>query len=291
MKVIGESYEIIFVNDGSRDKSLEILESLYKNDDNIKIIDFSRNFGHQIAITAGIEHTQGKAVIVMDADLQHPPELIPEMIKKWKEGFDIVYTIREKTVDEGFIKKITSNIFYKILNKIANINISENAPDFRLLDQKVVDSLKSIKERARFIRGLINWVGFSQTGIRFIAPKRYTGKTKYSLGKMLKFSIDGITSFSSFPLKIASHFGFILSSLGFLYAVYAIYMKLFSNSVIQGWTSILITVLILSGVQLITIGIIGEYISRIYEESKQRPLYITKKTLGFGDSIKAEQKK
>ena len=279
-KIEGE-YEIIFVNDGSRDKSLEVLESLHNKDNRIKIIDFSRNFGHQIAITAGMDFVQGRAIIIMDADMQHPPEMIPEMIQKWKEGYDIVYTIRESTEDEGLFKKYSSGLFYKLLNKITNIEIAENAPDFRLLDRKVVDILKSMKERSRFIRGLISWVGFKQISIRFVAPKRFAGITKYSFGKMLKFSFDGITSFSAFPLKIASTFGFIVSFAGFLYAIYAVYEKLFTNSVIPGWASLLITVLILSGVQLITIGIIGEYIGRIYDESKQRPLYIVKSTIGF----------
>lgn len=289
MKTVGESYEIIFVNDGSNDKSVEIMDSLHKVDNRVKTIDFSRNFGHEIAITTGIDFANGKAVIIMDADLQHPPELIPEMIKKWKEGYDIVYTVREKTEDVSFLKRFTSKMFYKLLNKIANIKILESTPDFRLLDEKVVKTLRSMKEKTRFMRGLINWVGFEQTSINFIAPKRFAGKTKYSFGKLLKLSFDGITSFSSSPLRIASHFGFVISFFCFLYAIYALYAKFFKNTTVPVWTSILIAVLILSGVQLITIGIMGEYISRIYEENKEQPLYIVNKTLGFKDNLKIEE--
>lgn len=281
MNDLNETYEILFVNDGSTDGSMSIIEFLTKVDSRIKVIDLARNFGHEIAMTAGIDYVSGSAVIIMDADLQNPPELIPEMIDKWKQGNEIVYTIREKNTDIGFLKQTASTLFYKFLNKITDVKIAENSSDFRLLDKKVIDVLKSMEERSRFLRGLIRWTGFRQTGVNFIAPKRFAGKTKYSFIKLLKLSLDGITSFSSFPLKIASAFGFMVSFVGFIYALYAIYVKIFTDLAMPGWTSIIITVLVLSGVQLITIGIIGEYIGRIYEETKHRPLYVVSRSFGF----------
>lgn len=286
MYEINETYEIVFVNDGSTDRSIAIMEYLNKIDNRVKVIDLSRNFGHEIAMAAGIDFVTGKAVIIMDADLQNPPEKIPEMIEKWKEGYEIVLTIREKNEDVGKFKRLTSIVFYKLLNKITDVKIAENSSDFRLLDKKVVEVLRSMEERTRFLRGLIKWTGFRQTSIKFIAPKRFAGETKYSFLKLLKLSFDGISSFSSFPLKIASGFGFFISFAGFLYALYAIYVKIFTNLAMPGWTSTIITVLVLSGVQLITIGIIGEYIGRIYDESKHRPLYVVAKNIGFQSHLK-----
>ncbi|NWG04919.1 MAG: glycosyltransferase family 2 protein [Syntrophaceae bacterium] len=274
-------YEIIFINDGSTDRSMEALLKLRQSDPRIKIIEFSRNFGHQIAITAGLDHAQGKAVIVMDGDLQHPPEVIPKLIQKWKEGFELVYTVRKETKDAGYFKNLSASLFYSLINKIGDIQIPKHGADFRLVDRRVLESLKLMRERSRFMRGLFNWVGYSQTSVEFEADVRYAGVTKYSFKKMIQFALDGITSFSSFPLRISTYFGFMVSVISFLYAAFAIYARLFTDIALPGWTSILVAVLFLGGVQLITIGLLGEYIGRIYNEVKQRPLYIIRNKFGL----------
>jgi len=279
MGKLGEPYEIIFVNDGSNDGSLELMKRLHSRDSRLKIIDFSRNFGHQIAITAGLDYASGKAVITIDADLQDPPEVIPNLIDKWKEGFDVVYGIREERAGEGIFKLVTARIFYRFLRRITDTNIPADTGDFRLISEKVVESLKNIRERNRFVRGLVSWVGYRQIGVSYKREKRFGGRTKYPLRKMLKFAMDGISSFSFLPLRIASYGGFVISGIGILYAIYAIIVKLFTNKTLPGWTSLMVAILFLGGVQLITIGIIGEYIARIGEETKQRPLYITKEII------------
>ena len=285
MMTLDYLYEVIFVDDGSKDKSLSVLKEIRKTDDRVKFISFSRNFGHQIAITAGMEYASGDAIIVMDADLQHPPEMLPHLIEKWEEGFEIVSTIREDVKAVGFFKKLTASVFYKLINRISHTEIQANAPDFRLLDRKVVNTLKLMKEQGRFVRGLIGWVGFNQTFIKFVADKRYAGTTKYSLKKMMKFALDGITAFSSFPLRIAIHLGMVATIIPLPYAIYAIYIRLFTDIAVPGWASILVAVVFLGGVQLITIGIIGEYIARIYEEVKRRPLYIVRERAGLDDHL------
>lgn len=282
MESLSNHYEIIFVNDGSEDASLELMKKLYQQDSKVKIIDLSRNFGHEIAITAGFDHASGKAVIVMDGDLQHPPEVIPELIRKWKEGYETVNTIREDTEGIGFFKKWTATLFYKLMRRLTGIDVTYTS-NFKLIDRKVVNSFNSIRERVRFLRGLIKWVGFKQGEVRYIAKKRYAGYSKYLIRKMIKLAIDGITSFSSIPLRIATYIGIIVSSLSFIYIFYAIYIRLFTNYAVPGWTSILVAVLFLGGVQLLTIGIMGEYIGRIYEETKQRPLYLVRKTWGINE--------
>jgi dolichol-phosphate mannosyltransferase len=279
MTDIGESYEIIFINDGSTDNSLKIMKQLHTHDKRIKIIDFSRNFGHQIAITAGIDFTSGDAVITIDADLQDPPEVIPNLIKKWKEGYEVIYGIREKRKGENFFKKISTLIFYRLINKMTMINMPPDSGDFRLIDKKVVNNLKNIRENNRYVRGLTYWIGFKQIGVPYERDKRFAGKSKYPIKKLFKLAYDAIFSFSNFPLKIATYFGFIVSFLSFLYLIYALIIKLFTNSVIHGWTSLMISILFLGGVQLICLGIIGEYIARINDEVKKRPLYIIKEII------------
>ena len=279
MTDIGESYEIIFINDGSTDNSLKIMKQLQTHDKRIKIIDFSRNFGHQIAITAGIDFTSGDAVITIDADLQDPPEVIPNLIKKWKEGYEVIYGIREKRKGENFFKKISTLIFYRLINKMTMINMPPDSGDFRLIDKKVVNNLKNIRENNRYVRGLTYWIGFKQIGVPYERDKRFAGKSKYPIKKLFKLAYDAIFSFSNFPLKIATYFGFIVSFLSFLYLIYALIIKLFTNSVIHGWTSLMISILFLGGVQLICLGIIGEYIARINDEVKKRPLYIIKEII------------
>lgn len=274
-------YEIIFVNDGSNDNSLEILERLHHRDYRVKIISFTRNFGHQIALSAGIDFSVGNAVIMMDADLQHPPELIPKMIRLWKTDYEIVNCIRQENKDVNKFKKYSSDFFYKFFNKISQSSLPGGSSDFRLIDQKVVNTIKNLKERSRFLRGLIYWTGYNHINISYKVPKRQFGKSKYSIIKMIKLAINGITSFSTFPLRISTYIGISVTVLSFIYAVYAILMRIFSNKTITGWTSLLVTILFLGGIQLLSIGVIGEYISKIFQETKQRPLYIIHRKVGF----------
>jgi polyisoprenyl-phosphate glycosyltransferase len=275
-------HEFIFVNDGSTDKSLEILQKLSQKDKSVKIINFSRNFGHQIAITAGIDYANGDAVVVMDGDLQDPPEIIPEMVSKWEEGFEVVYGVRTKRKGETLFKLLTADIFYKIMSKLSDVKLPLSAGDFRLMDRKVVDSLKTMREENRYIRGLVSWIGFSQCGLSYERDVRYAGSTKYSLMKMLKFALDGITSFSDKPLLISSYIGILITLVAFLLTVLIIIIRLTNpQSTIQGWTSLIVVILFMGGIQLFSIGIIGQYIGRIYKEIKQRPLYIISNKTGF----------
>ena len=273
------AFEILFVDDGSTDGTLRTIKELQERDRRIKAISFSRNFGHQAALTAGLQYATGDAVITMDGDLQHPPSLIPTLIEKWREGFQIVYTTRESTVDEPFLKKITSRLFYRIINAFSDTHVQPFAADFRLLDRSVVNSLNTLEERDRFLRGLISWMGYSTTGVPFTADARVAGTSKYSTGKMMKFALDGILSFSAAPLHLVTYLGLIVSFLSFLYGFYSIYAYFFTSLTIPGWTSILVAVLFLGGVQLISIGFVGEYLIRIYQEVKGRPLYIVRETL------------
>jgi glycosyltransferase involved in cell wall biosynthesis len=276
LTTITTDFEIIFVDDGSKDSSFEKITSISNSDNRVLGISLSRNFGHQIAITAGLEHSCGEVVITMDADMQHPPELIPSLVEKYKEGFDIVNTIREESEDAGVFKKVTSKWFYSIINKLADIRIEPASADFRLMNRKTVEAFLQIKEKNRFTRGLISWMGFNQAHITYKASTRFSGKTKYSITKMFGFAADGITSFSAKPLRISFYTGLIVSFIGLLYAVYAI-VEYFNNKTIPGWTSILVSILIIGGIQLISIGIIGEYLARVFNEAKNRPLYLVKK--------------
>ena len=278
---IKEKYEIIFINDGSIDSSLNILKELCSKDSNTKVINFSRNFGHQLAITAGMDYSTGNAVIVIDSDLQDPPEIIINLIEKRKEGYDVVYAIRESRKGETLFKKLTATFFYKLIIKITNISIPASVGDFRLMDKKVIDAFRVIRERHRFIRGLVSWVGFKQTGITYIRNERFAGQTKYPLKKMLKFAIDGITSFSFLPLQLAMYAGVIISFLSFACGLYILYLRIITGRFIPGIAGILVSVLFLGGVQLLFLGLIGEYVGRMYDEIKQRPLYIVRELLGF----------
>jgi glycosyltransferase involved in cell wall biosynthesis len=270
------SFEILFVDDGSTDTTLEEIKRMAKNENRVKYISFSRNFGHQKALKAGLDHANGDCTITMDADLQHPPELIKTLLDNWKEGYDVVYTVRKDTEDIGWMKKFASAMFYKIVNRISDVDIPLGAADFRLLDKKVVSELKQFKENWLFIRGLVSWLGFKQVGIEYHAEKRHTGRSKYSLSKMVSFSIQGITSFSILPLRVSIIFGLLISMGAFVYAVYALYAKYIMKVAIVGWTSILISVLFLGGIQLIFLGVIGEYLGKMFIETKNRPNYIIK---------------
>jgi polyisoprenyl-phosphate glycosyltransferase len=276
-----ESYEIIFVNDGSQDDSALFLRDFQARDARVKFLNFSRNFGHQIAITAGLDYSSGQAVVVMDADLQDPPEVIPQLIEQWRKGYDIVFAVRAKRQGEGFFKRATAAIFYRLFRCMTATEIPLDAGDFRLMSQRAVEALQSIRERNRFIRGLAGWIGFRQTSVTYVRDVRQAGETKYPLKKMLRFALNGLLSFSVVPLQLASYLGFLISSIGFFYIVYAIGLKLFTDQVVLGWTSVMVAVLFLGGVQLVSLGIIGEYIGRIYEEVKQRPLYVVDEAKGF----------
>ncbi len=274
------TYEIIYVDDGSSDGSPEEIGRLHQRNSRVKMISLSRNFGHQVALSAGLDYARGEAVITMDGDMQHPPELIPELVSKWKEGYDIVYTVRKDVADAKVFKKWSASLFYWLINRLTKRPVPVGSADFRLMDRCVVDTLRTFKEQSRFFRGLVSWMGFRQTGISYSAPARQAGSSGYSMGKMIGLALDGITSFSSFPLRIATYMGIIISCISFFYGIYTLLMGLFSDKVVPGWASLMLAVLFLGGVQLLTLGILGEYIGRIYEQVKGRPLYIVMKTLG-----------
>ncbi|HEY9897910.1 MAG TPA: glycosyltransferase family 2 protein [Pantanalinema sp.] len=281
MEGMPEDYELVFVNDGSRDRSVELLRELATRDVHSRLVNLSRNFGHQIAITAGMDHAQGDAVVIIDADLQDPPEVIAELAAKWREGYDVVYAVREQRQGESLFKRVTAAGFYRLISKITNVDIPVDTGDFRLMSRTAVEGLKRVREKNRFVRGLVAWLGFKQTGVKFVRHERFAGETKYPLKKMLKFAFDGITSFSFLPLQLATYMGFIVSGASFLGILYVVYLRFFTQATIVGWASLMAVLLFLGGVQLITIGIIGEYIGRIYEEVKGRPLYLTQEVLGF----------
>jgi len=282
MDTTGKPYELLFVNDGSADRTAQILSAICQKDTNVKLINFSRNFGHQIAISAGMDNALGQAVVVIDADLQDPPEIILQMIEKWKEGYEVVYATRKERKGETFFKKWTAAVFYRLLRSMTDVNIPVDTGDFRLIDRKVCNVMKNIKEKNRFVRGLVSWAGFRQTAVEYVREERFAGETKYPLCKMIKLSLDAMTSFSHKPLKLAIYLGFLFSSLSFLYLLFAIFEKLFTSYTVPGWTSIMATSLFFNGIILIILGIIGEYIGRIYDETKNRPLYIIGSKEGFG---------
>ncbi len=275
---ISDRYEFIFVNDGSKDNSLLELIKLSTQDSKVFFINFSRNFGHQIAVTAGLDASKGNAVVIIDGDLQDPPEIIPDLFKKYEEGFNVVYARRHERKGESVFKKVTAKLFYRILKRITEIDIPLDTGDFRLIDRKVVDCLKQMPEQNKFLRGQIAWLGFKQTEVLFNRDKRKYGKTGYTLGRMLKFAIDGITSFSDKPLQMVTKLGFTISFVSFLIILYAIYSHFILHRTITGWTSLIISSMFIGGVQLISIGVIGEYISRINKNVLNRPLYIIENT-------------
>ncbi len=277
----GYDYEIIFVNDGSVDNSWEVLRKISEKDNRVRSLRFSRNFGHQAAISAGLDHAKGDAVIIMDSDLQDPPELIPAMIAKWREGYDVVYGTRSERQGEGLFKKWTATFFYRLFRQTTNIDAPLEAGDFRLLSRPVVEAIRQLPERVRFLRGLVSWAGFQQVGIPYSRKKRFAGTSKYPLWRMLRFAFDGITSFSSVPLQFASFLGLVVTMIAFLVGLYSLYIRLCTPTAVQGWTSILIVIIFLGGIQLVMIGVIGEYIGRIYEEVKRRPLYLVQEKIGF----------
>lgn len=269
-------YEILFIDDGSKDSTLAILRKLHSANGKINFLSLSRNFGHQNALRAGIQYADGDCIITMDGDLQHPPELIPGLIEKWREGYDIVYTIRKDGKKIPVLKKVSSSLFYWLMNKISDMNFENGEADFRLLDKNAATELNNLNENAIFFRGMVKWLGFDQTGIEYISDDRIWGKTKYSRKKMFALAISGITSFSIKPLRISSIIGISIAFLSLIYGIYALYIKFFTDKSIEGWTSVFFMVTFIGGIQLIILGIIGEYIGNIFIESKKRPHYIIK---------------
>ena len=266
-------YEIVFVDDGSTDQSFAKLSALAEQDPHVSVIKFSRNFGHQIAITAGLDHSRGHCAVVIDADLQDPPEVIGDMVARWQEGYDVVYGVRRGRKGERRMKLVTASMFYRILNRITKINIPVDVGDFRLMSRRALDELNQLREKDRFVRGLVSWIGFRQTGVSYERDERLAGETKYPYSKMLQFALDGITSFSTLPLKLATWLGYAASVFAFVYLASVFVQKLLGYT-IQGWATIMVAMLFLGGVQLICLGIMGEYIGRIFNEIKPRPMYV-----------------
>jgi glycosyltransferase involved in cell wall biosynthesis len=269
----GFGYELVFVDDGSKDDTHARLMEFHRQDPHLKIIKFSRNFGHQIAVTAGIDEAAGDAIVVIDADLQDPPEVIPQMVARWQQGYDVVYGIRKRRVGEGRLKLITAAAFYRLLRRFTNIEIPVDVGDFRLMSARAAAELRKLREKDRFVRGLVSWIGFRQTGIPYERDSRLAGETKYPFSKMFKFALDGITSFSNLPLKLASWLGYLASFLAFIYLL-SVFVQRAMGYTVEGWATIMVAMLFLGGVQLICIGIIGEYIGRIFNEIKARPMYV-----------------
>lgn len=276
MDTTAEAYELIFVDDGSSDRSAPLIKGFCNQDNTVKLISFSRNFGHQIAITAGMDYAAGAAVVVIDADLQDPPELILTMIAKWKEGYEVVYAKRVQRKGETVFKKLTARLFYRILRACTETDIPMDTGDFRLIDRKVCDALKQLPEKNRYVRGLVSWVGFRQTAVEFSRDPRLAGETKYSLKKMIKLSLDGLTSFSFKPIKLAGYSGALLTALGLVYLVLLMSFRLWDKAAISGWNLVLAFQFVLTGCLLTMMGIMGEYIGRIYDEARNRPLYIVR---------------
>ena len=275
-------YEIIFINDGSKDKTLNILENIAKENKSVKIISFSRNFGHQCALTAGLKYVTGDAIVIIDADLQDPPELIPEMLKLWEDGNDVIYGKRKSRAGESKFKLLTASMFYKTLNALSDVEIPKDTGDFRLVDRKVVEVINSLPEHNKFLRGLFSWVGFKQIPFEYERKERIAGKTKYPLGKMLKLAQDGIFSFSTKPLRIVGTMGIISILISIIILVYSILSYFFNwNELTAGWTSMMVTMTFLGGMILISLWMIGEYVGRIYDETKRRPEYIIEKTINI----------
>jgi len=271
-----ESWELILVDDGSTDGSTEIIRELAEQDNRVRPVIFARNFGHQIAVTAGWDYSRGKAVVVIDADLQDPPEVILELIAKWREGYEVVYAVRTEREGESWFKLFTARLFYRMIYSITDINIPLDAGDFRLLDRKVVDVLKQMRERHRFLRAMSVWVGFKQIGVPYKRAARFAGKTKYPLKKMLKLALNAITSFSYFPLQLATYMGFFSAGISIIAIPIVIVTRLAGYQAFLGQATTLIAVLFLGGVQLISLGILGEYVGRLYDEAKGRPLYVVR---------------
>ncbi|MBI3570211.1 MAG: glycosyltransferase family 2 protein [Gammaproteobacteria bacterium] len=273
LRAMNCSYEIIFVNDGSTDRSLMVLRDIRKANPLVAILNLSRNFGKEIAMTAGIDCAKGDAVIIIDADLQDPPELIPELVSAWREGFDVVYAKRISRQGESILKKATSNIFYRLMHKVANVDIPRDTGDFRLLSRRAADALTRLREQHRFMKGLFSWIGYNQKSIEYVRAARYAGDTKWSYWKLWNFALEGLTSFTTMPLKLATYIGVAVAAVSLCFGVYVIIDTIFFGNPVKGYPSLMVVVSFIGGVQLIFIGVIGEYIGRMFNETKNRPLY------------------
>ena len=286
MDSTGEPWELVLVDDGSTDGSTDLIRELQAQDPRLRPVIFARNFGHQIAVTAGLDYSRGDAVVIIDADLQDPPEVILDMIAKWRQGYQVVYAIRTEREGESWFKELTASIFYRLIYRITDVDIPLDTGDFRLLDRKVVDVLGKMRERHRFLRGMSVWVGFKQTGVEYKRAARFSGETKYPFKKMLKFATDAVTSFSYFPLQLAMYLGFISAGVSILAMPVVIILRASGSQAFFGQASTLLAVLFLGGVQLISLGILGEYIGRLYDEAKGRPLYIVSEEPEEGKQVK-----
>lgn len=282
MSALEYDYEIIFVDDGSRDKSAYLLNDLTERDSRVKFIMLSRNFGHQIALTCGMDNAEGDAVITMDGDMQHPPAMLPDLIKFWEDGFELVQTIRLSTEGVGYFKKLTSKLYYRLINMLTSVPVVEGGSDFRLMDKKVLAAFKLYRERSRFIRGLVATLGFKQITVDFVAPARFAGVSKFSLGKMLHFALDGITSLSTVPLRISFYCGIFFGLASIIMTGHVLYVKFFTPDAVAGWSTLAASTFFIGGVQLMGIGVLGEYIARLFLEVKQRPIYIVGKRIQNG---------
>ena len=275
---ISNSYEFIFVNDGSKDDSLSILKSFAQQNSQVRYIDFSKNFGHQLAVFAGLEHAKGNAIVIIDADLQDPPELIKDLYTKLQQGYDVVYAQREHRAGESWHKLVTAKLFYRLINHLSEVSIPMDTGDFRIFTKRINEIIISMPERNKFLRGQIAWTGFNQSSVLYKREERFSGKTNYSYSKMIAFAFDGITSFSNLPLRMATYFGFIVSLISFFFILYTFYQKYINHDTVQGWSSLMVSILFIGGVQLLCLGIIGEYLGRIMDNVKQRPLYIVRES-------------
>ncbi len=289
LQQLSAAFEIIYVDDGSTDSTFDLLREIQGADNRVRIVRLSRNFGHQMATTAGLEHASGDAVVLIDADLQDPPEVIPMMVEQWRNGFDVAYGLRTEREGETRFKLWTARAFYRLINRLSAVPIAVDTGDFRLMDRKVVNALLRMPEQDRFLRGMVNWLGFRQIGVPYRRAARRAGQTKYPLLKMLRLAMDGIASFSVLPLRMATWLGFSASAVAMAFILYALCVHAFTNKWVTGWTSLFIAVLFVGGAQLICLGIIGEYVGRIYGETKRRPLYLVQELLGFHAETKTQQ--